>query len=230
MTASDTVIAVDTAEAAGCHAGEDGMREQQKAKQEDAAREKMHSLAAVEFYSFDHFQADLEKGLHELEAGMTRMQKARLFADRMSGGSTCSSHLSNCARVSVPELLSRLHTPNRSMKCTSPSPVAALNASSGSITGGDHTPDHAPVAYTGGFNPGVKSRRGQFAGPPCESRLLQRAESESVMLPGFYESHFARPQIGRAGRAVVAGETKLYDEASGQSKWASAEEVGRAHA
>ena len=36
------------------------------------------------------------------------------------------------------------------------------------------------------------------------------------MLPGFYERHYARPQIGRAGRAVVAGETKLYDEASGQ--------------
>jgi len=67
---------------------ETGVREQQKAKQEDAAREKMHRLAEVEFYSFDQFQSDLEMGLDELEAGMTRMQKARLFADRMSGGTT----------------------------------------------------------------------------------------------------------------------------------------------
>ena len=54
----------------------------------------------------------------------------RLRPTERRGGSTCKKHLSNCARVSVPELLSRLHTSNRSMKCTSPSPVAALNCRS----------------------------------------------------------------------------------------------------
>ena len=85
------------------------------------------------------------------------------------------------------------------MKCTSPSPVAALNCRS--IVWYDAAEDEG-TRPRGGFNLELGHAGASFAA------RVQNFDF-GAMLPGFYERHYARPQIGRSGRAVVAGETKL---------------------
>lgn len=65
---------------------EDGLYQQQIAKREDAQRDRMVNLAKIEDFGFDDLAAELRAGLKELEDGMTITQRARLFADKMSGG------------------------------------------------------------------------------------------------------------------------------------------------
>jgi hypothetical protein len=64
----------------------DGLYKQQIAKREDLQKERMLKLAQVEDFQFDDLGDELRAGLKELEDGMTVTQRARLFADKMSGG------------------------------------------------------------------------------------------------------------------------------------------------
>lgn len=67
---------------------DDGLYQTQIAKREDAQRERMLAQAKTEFYGMDEFADELRSGLQELEDGMTPMARARLFADKMTGGDT----------------------------------------------------------------------------------------------------------------------------------------------
>ena len=80
---------------------EDGLYKQQIAKREDLQKERMLRLAQVEDFQFDDLGDELRAGLKELEDGMTVTQRARLFADKMSGG-TYSDDISPGTPSSAP--------------------------------------------------------------------------------------------------------------------------------
>eukprot|EP00322_Chrysochromulina_rotalis_P006948 CAMPEP_0115857878 /NCGR_PEP_ID=MMETSP0287-20121206/15805_1 /TAXON_ID=412157 /ORGANISM="Chrysochromulina rotalis, Strain UIO044" /LENGTH=268 /DNA_ID=CAMNT_0003312117 /DNA_START=33 /DNA_END=839 /DNA_ORIENTATION=+ len=65
---------------------EAGLVEQQRLKRMDAVAEQLNRLAEMERYDFDDLAGLVRDSLDELENGITRVQKARLFADKLSGG------------------------------------------------------------------------------------------------------------------------------------------------
>ena len=64
-----------------------GLVEQQRLKRQEMVAEQLEQLAEMQTYGFDDLANLLKRSLHELENGITQVQKARLFADKMSGGS-----------------------------------------------------------------------------------------------------------------------------------------------
>jgi hypothetical protein len=64
---------------------DDGLATQQLEKREDFVRERMRKLGAMEVYGFDALRAEYQEALDEIDSqGM--MTKARLYADKLSGG------------------------------------------------------------------------------------------------------------------------------------------------
>ena len=70
---------------------ESGLYEQQKLKRQDNVRDEINKLATMDSYGFEDLSAQLREALHALEEGMTTAQRARLFADRLSGGDTSAT-------------------------------------------------------------------------------------------------------------------------------------------
>ena len=67
---------------------ESGLIEQQRLRREETVLHQMEQLAAKEDYGFDDFADMVQQSLDDFEKGMTTMQRARLFADELSGGNT----------------------------------------------------------------------------------------------------------------------------------------------
>ena len=67
---------------------ESGLYEQQKMQRQDDVREQLNKMASMESFGFDELAGQLRHSLEQLEQGMTTFQRARLFADKMSGGNT----------------------------------------------------------------------------------------------------------------------------------------------
>jgi hypothetical protein len=65
-----------------------GLYEQQRLKRLEGFKTTIEELAQAESFTLDSFEGRLKQGLDELENGMTRIQRARLFADKLSGGTT----------------------------------------------------------------------------------------------------------------------------------------------
>jgi len=64
-----------------------GLVEQQRLKRSEAVQEQLERLANMETYGFDDFTDLVQASLKEIEEGTSGVAtKARLFADRMSGG------------------------------------------------------------------------------------------------------------------------------------------------
>lgn len=68
-----------------------GMYVQQKAKQDAMVVEQLQKMAETEMFTFDEQERDLAKGLADLESGLTRWQRAQLWADSLQGGTTAET-------------------------------------------------------------------------------------------------------------------------------------------
>jgi len=84
--ASEKLLAEVNKGAGWRNALESGLVEQQKLKRQDAVKEQIDRLASMETFGFDDLADLFRQQLHELDTGITRVQQARLFADKLSGG------------------------------------------------------------------------------------------------------------------------------------------------
>ena len=68
-----------------------GMYEQNKAKRDQMVVDRLEKLANMPVFSFNEQEEEFQTALDEMENGITRFQKAQLFADRMQGGTISQS-------------------------------------------------------------------------------------------------------------------------------------------
>ena len=64
---------------------EDGLATQQAAKRDEFVTERMQELARMDTYGFEDLADELQRGLEEME-NQGLVQRARLYADKLSGG------------------------------------------------------------------------------------------------------------------------------------------------